>query len=95
MPDAGHSGVPLELSYADITSQANFDQPVSMRPLLLLLEGTNDADFLLRISRLLYQAQASPIHLADLAIQGQIVIVPLGGWHLGRLLEPVRAAELS
>ena len=72
MPDAGHSGVPNLLLQS---GSASHDR----RPLLLLVEGANDADFLVRISRLLYQARTISVHLADLVKQGQIVIVPFGG----------------
>jgi hypothetical protein len=79
MPDAGHAGVPDELFLANATTQASISRPVERRPLLLLLEGANDADFLVRISRMRCQAHASPVNLAELATQGQIVIVPFGG----------------
>src|SRR5207253_2946001 len=64
---------------ADAAPRTSLDSPVERRSLLLLLEGTNDADFLVRISRLLRRAQASPVNLADLVTQGQVVIVPFGG----------------
>jgi len=79
MPDAGHSGVPRELPLAVTAQQESIGQPAERRPLLLLVEGANDADFLIRISNLLYQARASSVNLAELATQGQIVIVPFGG----------------
>jgi hypothetical protein len=79
MPDAGHARVPDDFSHAAVAPQTSLDRMTKRRPLLLLLEGANDADFLLRISRLLNQAQASPVNLADLANQGQVVIVPFGG----------------
>lgn len=79
MPDAGHASVPHDLSHVAVARQTSLDRLAERRPLLLLLEGANDADFLLRISRLLNQAQASAVNLADLATLGQIVIVPFGG----------------
>ena len=79
MPDAGHPGVPSDLLCIDTAPPTIPVLPSERRPLLLLVEGANDADFLVRISRMLCQAQASPVNLADLATQGQIVIVPFGG----------------
>ena len=79
MPDTGHTGVPNELPRAETTSQTSLGRPSERRPLLVLLEGTNDAEFLIRLSRLLHQAGSSPVSLADLATKGQIVIVPFGG----------------
>lgn len=79
MSQDGHFGVHSTSPCAATTLPVTPGQPSMKRPLLLLVEGTNDADFLVRISRMLYQAQASPVNLAELTTQDKIVIVPLGG----------------
>ena len=65
----------------------------SLKPLLLLVEGANDAEFLIQLSRLLYRAQIISIDLAQLVRSAQVVIVPMGGgisagwWNLFAPLE--------
>lgn len=75
MPAAGHSGVPNVFLSGDVPG-GSFAAP---RPLLLLVEGSNDASFLIRLSRLLYEKQVSPISLAAPMESQKLVIVPMGG----------------
>lgn len=60
-------------------------QQANRRPLLLLVEGTNDAEFLVRLSGLLYREQATPISLAELVESRRLIIVPFGGGISGDL----------
>ncbi len=59
------------------------------RPVLIVVEGTNDIEFLKRISHGLYLEDSSIVDLAQMEDQEQIVFLPAGGsdqreW-LGRL----------
>jgi hypothetical protein len=49
------------------------------RPLLLVVEGRNDLEFLLRVARLLYRDQAIVADLAMLLASHYVVALPLGG----------------
>src|SRR6476660_83170 len=72
MSVTGHSGV----SKAPFVPQDAF---TTKRPLLLLVEGSNDAEFLIRLSRMLSAAKLSPISLEHLVASRQLIIVPFGG----------------
>ncbi len=74
MPDAGHPG-----DLDSLPPSHDADPSATNRPLLLLVEGSNDAEFLVRLSRVLYQSGASAINLADLVASRRLVIVPFGG----------------
>ena len=76
MPDAGNPG---DLDSVLHSQQVNPASTAANRLLLLLVEGSNDAEFLVRLSRVLYEARASAINLADLVASRRIVIVPFGG----------------
>jgi hypothetical protein len=51
-------------------------------PVLLLVEGRNDAEFLRRASAILHVADESLLDLGDLERRGQVTFVPLGGGDL-------------
>lgn len=55
---------------------------MTRRPLLVVVEGVNDVEFLVRLSRQLSQADSSFPSLADLKNSGRIVFVPFGGGNL-------------
>jgi hypothetical protein len=50
--------------------------------ILLVVEGTNDIEFLRRISVLLHAHDSSLPHLADMEQQGTLIFVPFGGGHV-------------
>jgi len=58
-------------------------------PALFLLEGLNDAEFLLCIARILHRAQVIPTDLESLLSAQRLIIVPVGGGELGRVGEPI------
>jgi len=49
---------------------------------LLVVEGTNDIEFLRRISRMLHAHAPSLSDLWDLELRGEILFVPFGGGHV-------------
>jgi hypothetical protein len=51
----------------------------AFRPVLVILEGINDIEFLLRLSQRLHAEHAEIANLALLHAQGQILFVPTGG----------------
>jgi hypothetical protein len=53
--------------------------PPDRGPLLLLVEGSNDAAFLRRIATVLYRDQVIPSDLDYLASSNRLVFVPVGG----------------
>ncbi|WP_231756364.1 ATP-dependent endonuclease [Lignipirellula cremea] len=50
--------------------------------ILLVVEGTNDIEFLRRISGLLHAHDPSLPHLADMEQQGTLIFIPFGGGHV-------------
>lgn len=50
--------------------------------ILLVVEGTNDIEFLRRTSALLHADDPSLPHLADMEQQGMLIFVPFGGGHV-------------
>jgi hypothetical protein len=69
----------------------------SRRPLLLLVEGTHDLEFLRRISRRLALDSPEIPDLAQLAAAGRIVCLPFGGGNpaaWGDRLAPLACAEV-
>jgi hypothetical protein len=67
------------LSTSFDNSQSN---AVTRLPVLVLVEGRNDAEFLRRASAILHVADASVPDLGTLERRGQITFVPLGGGDL-------------
>jgi hypothetical protein len=68
-----------------------YERPILQRPpvppvrapgVLLVVEGLNDIEFLLRMSRILHAHGASVPDLADLERLGRLVFVPVGGENL-------------
>ena len=57
-------------------------EPSTHRPLLVVVEGTNDIEFLVRLSRRLSQTDDSIPNLQLLKNAGSIVFVPAGGGNL-------------
>jgi len=51
----------------------------SPRPVLVLVEGLNDVEFLRRISRILAEADPARVDLTRLEQAGEVVLLPLGG----------------
>ena len=47
--------------------------------ILLVVEGTNDIEFLRRISMLLYESDDTLPHLVEMEQRGELVFVPFGG----------------
>ena len=62
-----------------ITRQSQADDPVRV---LLVVEGTNDIEFLRRISRMLHSHAPSLPELGDMENQGELVFIPFGGGHV-------------
>jgi len=56
-------------------------QPVipDVKPVLLVVEGFNDIEFLRRISKILHAQDCSLSDLDELEEQGRIVFIPFGG----------------
>ena len=52
---------------------------MSVRPLVLVLEGTNDCEFLFRLSRRLHAENPQITDLTRLHADGRILLVPTGG----------------
>ena len=62
---------------------------------LVIVEGTNDIEFLRRISRILHAHDSAVPDLADMELRGQLIFLPTGGvislW--ARRLEPLGLPE--
>lgn len=56
--------------------------PSFSRPLLIVVEGTNDVEFLVRLSRRLSASDPSTLDLQPLIDAGRVVFVPCGGGNL-------------
>jgi hypothetical protein len=71
-----------------LTKQPNSSVPTrqvtttDLVQVLLVVEGTNDIEFLRRISGLLHAHDSSLPHLADMEQQGTLIFVPFGGGHV-------------
>ncbi len=64
------------------TVRCRTNDPAIPRPLLVVVEGANDVEFLVRLSRRLSQADDSIPGLQPLKNSGRIVFVPIGGGNL-------------
>src|SRR6185503_15091729 len=64
------------------------------RPLLVLLEGANDVEFLMRIASRLHQELPTIPDLSHLQQTGRIVLVPLGGGDPAAWPDRLRPLEL-
>jgi hypothetical protein len=63
---------------------------------LLVVEGTNDIEFLRRISRILHAHDPSLPDLGDMEDRGELIFVPFGGGHVAawtHRLAPLRVPE--
>ena len=71
-------------------------EPPAHRPLLVVVEGANDIEFLVRLSRRLSQGDDAIPNLQQLNNAGSIVFVPAGGGNLASWtdrFEPLRCPE--
>lgn len=66
-----------------------------IRPLLILLEGANDLDFLVRIARRLQNDLRDAPDLAQLQAAGRILLLPLGGGNAASWPDRFRALGLN
>ena len=72
-----HNGFPLS---PDDQRERGPPQPSRPgRPVLLLVEGPNDAEFLIRISRVLYRQNVVTVELTQLIESHRLVLTLLGG----------------
>ena len=65
-------------------------------PILFVVEGTNDIEFLKRISQLLHNHDSTLPNLADWERSGELIFVPFGGGHVrawGERLAPLGKPE--
>lgn len=68
----------------------------TMRPLLLVVEGVNDVEFLRRISRMLHRSDSTLPDLGVLEQDGRLVFIPFGGGNVAawvNRLEPLGCRE--
>ena len=71
--------------------------PTDLVRVLLVVEGTNDIEFLKRISQLLHSSDSSLPHLANMEQRGELIFIPFGGGHVQawtQRLAPLRKPEL-
>src|SRR5689334_10385217 len=54
-------------------------QPMESRPLLVVVEGLNDVEFLLRISRILHIERAIPDSFDSAVVANRMLFLPIGG----------------
>ena len=63
---------------------------------LLVVEGSNDVEFLRRISRTLHFANPSLLDISAMEAEGRVVFIPFGGGHVpawSHRLEPLKVPE--
>jgi hypothetical protein len=85
------------LKQHDTAVPARHSQTTDQVRVLLLVEGTNDIEFLRQISRVLHVHDPSLPDLGDMEDRGELIFVPFGGSHVAawtHRLAPLGVPEL-